>query len=104
VLLHQPEDRRIHRYFIAGRYRGVKTRLARKQLKEDALRAELLRYEERRQQDETRLEQMMLYAQTMSCRWRTLLTYFERDESDPDFSCQTCDACSAAQDAANSAA
>ena len=48
VLLHQPEDRRIHRYFIAGRYRGVKTRLARKGLEDDALRAELARYEERR--------------------------------------------------------
>jgi ATP-dependent DNA helicase RecQ len=93
VLLHQPEDRRIHRYFIAGRYRGVKTRLERKQLPDDKLRAELARYEERRQQDETRLEQMMLYAQSMRCRWGTLLSYFDRGDIDAELRCGTCDVC-----------
>src|SRR5581483_5531138 len=51
VLLFQAADRRIHRYFIAGQYRGAKTRLPRKQLTDEALRAELARYEERRRQD-----------------------------------------------------
>ncbi len=92
VLFYQAADRRIHRYFIAGRYRGVKTRLSRKGLDEEQLRAELARYEERRRQDELKLEQMVLYGQSTTCRWNTLLTYFE-EATDADFRCGTCDAC-----------
>ena len=92
VLFYQAADRRIHRYFIAGRYRGVKTRLSRKGLDEAQLRAELARYEERRQQDELKLEQMVLYGQSTTCRWNTLLTYFE-EATDADFRCGACDAC-----------
>jgi ATP-dependent DNA helicase RecQ len=95
VLLHCSDDRRIHRYFIAGRYRGVKTRLARKGLADDALQAELARYELRRQHDETRLERMALYGQTASCRWQMLLDYFDAagDQTGAAFRCGTCDIC-----------
>src|SRR5581483_3886958 len=32
ILFYRPEDRRVHRYFIGGRHRGVRSRLARKGL------------------------------------------------------------------------
>jgi len=95
VLFLQPEDQRIHRYFIAGRYRGVKTRLRRKGITGDALASELARYDQRRRSDEAKLEQMMLYGQTVSCRWRTLLEYFDADSiaSDVGLRCENCDRC-----------
>jgi hypothetical protein len=69
VLLFNAADRRIHRYFIA---RG-----------DDARRAI----------NEEKLERMMVYAQSASCRWRALLEYFEEPDLDPEFRCGTCDAC-----------
>jgi ATP-dependent DNA helicase RecQ len=95
LLFLQSEDRRIHRYFIGRRYSGVKTRLRRKGLHDEALNAELRRHEERRRQDETRLEQMVLYGQSTTCRWKILLDYFEPVAARPDMNgcCGTCDAC-----------
>lgn len=93
VLLFRLEDRRIHRYFIGGRYRGIKTRLERKEMdageRDDQLRA----YEKRRSNDEEKLERMMLYGQSAICRWRMLLDYFEDADADADFRCGTCDNC-----------
>jgi len=97
ILLYQAADRRIHRYFIGGRYRGVKTRLARKGLDGDALNKELARYEERRKRDELKLEQMILYGQSVSCRWKTLLDYFDEAAADPQFTCGACDVCAIQQ-------
>ncbi|MCU1382050.1 MAG: ATP-dependent helicase RecQ [Acidobacteria bacterium] len=97
ILLYQAADRRIHRYFIAGRYRGVKTRLARKGIDADRLERELARYEERRRHDELKLEQMILYGQSMTCRWRALLEYFDEGAADPAFSCGACDVCAVPQ-------
>jgi len=95
VLFHQAEDRRIHRYFIGSRYSGVKTRLRRKGLSDAALAAELSRYDERRQHDEAKLEQMMIYGQSESCRWQMVLKYFEADAPEVDLSagCGACDVC-----------
>jgi ATP-dependent DNA helicase RecQ len=94
VLFHQIEDRRIHRYFIAARYRGLHTRLRRKALGEPALQAESARHEARRSRDETKLEQMVLYGQAMSCRWRTVLEYFESTLAGVhQESCGSCDVC-----------
>jgi hypothetical protein len=65
------------------------------------LAAELARYEERRRCDETKLEQMILYGTTVaSCRWNTLLDYFESGAGDADtvFRCGTCDACMRSND------
>jgi ATP-dependent DNA helicase RecQ len=95
VLFHQAEDRRIHRYFIGARYSGVKTRLRRKGLDAAALDAELARYEERRNHDETKLEQMMVYGQSESCRWQAILNYFEADAPEVALSagCGACDVC-----------
>jgi ATP-dependent DNA helicase RecQ len=97
ILLYQAADRRIHRYFIGGKYRGVKTRLARKGLDEDALQHELARYEDRRKSDERKLEQMILYGQSVSCRWKTLLDYFDEAAADPEFACGACDVCAMPQ-------
>jgi len=86
------KDRRTHRYFIAGRYRGVRTRLERKGLDPDTLAARVHDYDRRRQRDEEKLERMILYAQSPSCRWRAILEYFGEDLA-PDFKCRSCDAC-----------
>ena len=69
VLLFNAADRRIHRYFNA---RGP---------------------EERRAINDEKLERMMAYAQSASCRWRALLDYFEEPDLDREFRCGTCDAC-----------
>jgi ATP-dependent DNA helicase RecQ len=92
ILFFRLEDRRIHRYFIGGRYRGVKTRLARRDMDPAERDAQLRAYEERRSVDEAKLERMMLYGQSATCRWRTLLEYFG-DEIEPGFQCGTCDNC-----------
>jgi ATP-dependent DNA helicase RecQ len=97
ILLFQAADRRIHRYFIAGKYRGVKTRLARKGLDEKTLQQELARYDERRKNDELKLEQMILYGQSVSCRWKALLDYFGESVTDPAFACAGCDVCGSAR-------
>jgi ATP-dependent DNA helicase RecQ len=93
ALLFSVRDRQTHRYFIGGRYRGVRTRLARKGLDADALERQLREHEERRRTDEEKLERMMLYGQSPSCRWRSLLHYFQVDTAEADFSCSTCDTC-----------
>jgi len=94
ILFYQPEDRRIHRYFIAARSRGVKTRLRRSGVEGDALSGELARLEERRQRDERRLEQMIIYAQSVVCRWHMLLEYFEAGAAGHEgYRCNACDVC-----------
>ena len=93
ALLFQLEDRRIHRYFIGGKYRGVKTRLARADLDEATRDARMREYEAPRAKDEEKLERMMLYGQSPGCRWRILLEYFGEEGVEPDFRCGTCDNC-----------
>ena len=93
VLLFRLEDRRIHRYFIGGRYRGIKTRLERKEMESGERDEQLRAYEKRRSNDEEKLERIMLYGQSAICRWRTLLDYFEDADADPDFRCGSCDNC-----------
>ena len=93
VLLFRLEDRRIHRYFIGGRYRGIKTRLERKEMEPGDRDEQLRAYEKRRSNDEEKLERTMLYGQSAVCRWRTLLDYFEDADADPDFRCGSCDNC-----------
>jgi ATP-dependent DNA helicase RecQ len=93
ILLFRLEDRRVHRYFIGGRHRGVQTRLSRKHLDAAELEGRLREDEIRRQADEEALEQMMLYAQSPECRWKFLLAHFEPAEDVSAFRCETCDNC-----------
>jgi ATP-dependent DNA helicase RecQ len=93
TVLFNVKDRRTHRYFIGGRYRGVRTRLARKGLDASELERQLREHEERRRNDEDKLERMILYAQSPDCRWRYLLEYFHVPDVEHDFHCGTCDAC-----------
>jgi ATP-dependent DNA helicase RecQ len=95
ILFFQLEDRRIHRFFIGSKHSGVKTRLARRDMDSAEREAQLREYARRRQHDEEKLEQMMLYGQSAGCRWRTLLTYFQAEEvtENPEFRCGTCDNC-----------
>jgi ATP-dependent DNA helicase RecQ len=76
VLLFNAADRRTHRYFIAARFRRLKSE----------------ERENRRRAEEEKLEQMVLYGQHPTCRWRLLLEYFH-DPVDRDFRCGTCDVC-----------
>ena len=93
TLLFSEKDRRTHRYFIAGRYRGVRTRLARKGLDPDAFARQLQAHEARRHRDEDKLERMIGYAHSPACRWRYLLEYFHDAGAGAEFRCGTCDAC-----------
>jgi ATP-dependent DNA helicase RecQ len=93
TLLFNIQDRRTHKYFIGGQYRGARKRLERQGLSGTALAAELQRVEEKRQNDETNLERMIAYGQTALCRWRTLLDYFKEEGADAAFRCGRCDRC-----------
>ena len=93
VLFYRLEDRRVHRYFIGGRHRGVRTRLAKKGLAAAEMQSRLNEDSQRRERDETKLEQMMLYAQSAGCRWTYLLDYFETEESLGAQACGACDNC-----------
>jgi ATP-dependent DNA helicase RecQ len=93
ILLFNIADRRTHKYFIGGRLRGAKTRLAKKGLSEAAIAEEMTRLEERRRNDETNLERMIAYGQTALCRWRALLDYFKAEGVEAEFRCGTCDSC-----------
>jgi ATP-dependent DNA helicase RecQ len=55
-------------------------------------------YTERQQSDQRKLQQMELYAQVVSCRWKYLLDYFEPGSLDQAFACGVCDVCSTPTD------
>ncbi len=93
ALLFSAADRRTHRYFIAARFRGAQTRLDRRQLDDSIRQTKLQEQSERRRSDEEKLERIVLYGQTISCRWRTLLQYFHEPDIDDAFRCGTCDVC-----------
>jgi ATP-dependent DNA helicase RecQ len=93
ILLFNISDRRTHKYFIGGRLRGAKTRLAKKGLSEAEIAEEIKRLEERRDNDETNLERMIAYGQTALCRWRALLDYFKAEGVEAEFRCGACDSC-----------
>jgi ATP-dependent DNA helicase RecQ len=93
VLLFNAADRRTHRYFIAKSFAAARSRLAQKGLGAGELAKRLRAQEQRQQRNEDKLEQMIAYAQTASCRWRALLEYFEEPDLAADFRCGMCDAC-----------
>jgi ATP-dependent DNA helicase RecQ len=93
TLLFNIQDRRTHKYFIGGQYRGAKKRIEQKDLGAEALAAELQRLEDKRQNDEENLERMIAYGQTALCRWRTLLDYFDEEGVEAEFKCGRCDSC-----------
>ena len=73
VLFYQFEDRRTQLGFVKWR-----------RIKSDADRA-------RQERDLAKLERMMQYAQSMTCRWKQLVDYFQEDT---DWSeCGVCDVC-----------
>jgi ATP-dependent DNA helicase RecQ len=92
VLLFSSADQRTHRFFIASRFRGLRTRLERKGLEPAALGAEVLEHEKRRRSDEGKLQRMIAYGQSPQCRWKYVLEYFE-EPVDAEFHCGVCDAC-----------
>jgi ATP-dependent DNA helicase RecQ len=93
ILLFNSNDRRTHKYFIGGSFRGARTRLQKKGLGEAEMAAALERLEAKRHNDETNLERMIAYGQTALCRWRTLLDYFKAEGVEAEFRCGTCDSC-----------
>jgi hypothetical protein len=99
VLLFDIADRRTHRYFIGGRYRGARRRVLQKAGAVDPAQlggehaSQLQAIEDRRKADDTNLERMIAYGQTALCRWRALLDHFNADGVAADFRCGTCDTC-----------
>ena len=93
ILLFNIQDRRTHKYFIGGRFRGARTRLQEKRLAAAAMAEELRRLDEKRESDETNLERMIAYGQTALCRWRSLLDYFKAEGVAAEFRCGICDTC-----------
>ena len=93
ILLFNIQDRRTHKYFIGGSFRGARSRLQKKNLPEAAFAEELQRLEAKRQSDEDNLERMIAYGQTALCRWRTLLDYFKAEGVEAEFRCGSCDSC-----------
>ena len=93
ILLFNIQDRRTHKYFIGGRFRGARTRLQEKRLAAAVMAEELRRLDEKRATDETNLERMIGYGQTALCRWRSLLDYFKAEGVAAEFRCGTCDTC-----------
>ena len=93
TLLFNIQDRRTHKYFIGGLFRGGRKRLEQRGLDESSFNAELQRLEEKRQNDESTLERMIAYGQTALCRWRTLLDYFKEEGVAAEFRCGRCDRC-----------
>jgi len=93
VLLFNTADRRTHRYLIAKSFSGARTWLLRRQLSEADAAKRLRNLEARKIANEGKLERMIAYGQSLRCRWRTLLEYFEDPECGPDFRCGICDAC-----------
>jgi ATP-dependent DNA helicase RecQ len=57
------------------------------------LQALLRRYVDKSEQDQARLEQMVSYAQTGACRWRTLLEAFDEPLPFKGERCLNCDNC-----------
>jgi ATP-dependent DNA helicase RecQ len=76
---------------IVRENRGARFRLLRRGLTPDALEEIAAEYGTRGEADRTRLERMMMYAQTPSCRWKVLLDYFAV-ETDWE-KCGQCDNC-----------
>ena len=58
------------------------------------LSADLSSYEERRSMDQAKLDTMVRYCQTASCRTRHILEYFG-EKTEADWRCASCDACAA---------
>ena len=71
--------------------RGTRFRLIGDNLTDEALHGMAEEYEERADNDRARLEQMMLYGQIGSCRWKFMLDYFG-EEVEWDH-CGHCDNC-----------
>jgi ATP-dependent DNA helicase RecQ len=71
--------------------RGARFRLSGGETDGEALEAIAREYREKAESDRHKLEQMMLYGQVGSCRWKFLLDYFG-DEADWDH-CGNCDNC-----------
>ena len=93
TLLFNIQDRRTHKYFMGGAYRGARKRIEQEELDEAARAAELQRIDDKRENDEANLERMIAYGQTALCRWRTLLDYFKEEGVPAEFRCGRCDRC-----------
>jgi ATP-dependent DNA helicase RecQ len=93
ILLFNIADRRTHKYFIGGSFRGARARLLKKGLSDAAMAEDLKRLEDKRDNDESNLERMIAYGQTALCRWRALLDYFKAEGVEAEFRCGACDSC-----------
>jgi ATP-dependent DNA helicase RecQ len=71
--------------------RSAGLKLKGRSLTEGDFQALAREYDERRERDQRKLEQMVMFAQTARCRWGVLLEYFGEDTSADG--CGHCDVC-----------
>jgi ATP-dependent DNA helicase RecQ len=79
---------------IVRREQRNRYRLLLPDLTSDQLARAGVSYRERRERDQLKLQQMLDYAESVECRWRTLLDYFGSEELDGN-RCGHCDRCAA---------
>jgi ATP-dependent DNA helicase RecQ len=84
----------LKRHGLVREHRGAKWERLGTRLTQVDLSADLHSYEERRAMDQAKLEAMVRYCQTLSCRARFILEYFG-EEVEPDWRCEHCDTCDA---------
>jgi ATP-dependent DNA helicase RecQ len=88
VVLEMLKDRK-----LVTTHRGTRFRRTGTAADPAALEQAAALYVERQEADQRKLEQMELYAQVMTCRWKYLLDYFEPESTDASYECGTCDVC-----------
>jgi ATP-dependent DNA helicase RecQ len=89
VILSAMKDMKLVRELRGAKFKLLKTGLSGEELERLAGQ-----YEEKSGKDRRKLEQMMLYAQSGSCRWKVLLEYFGDESREPGGEqCGVCDNC-----------
>ena len=84
----------LKRHGLVREHRGGKWQRLRGNLTDCDLSHDLTDYEERRANDQKKLQTMIDFCQTMDCRTKFILEHFGEEVS-PDWSCNNCDACDA---------
>lgn len=84
----------LKRHGLVREHRGGKWQRLRGNLTQCDLSHDLTDYEERRANDQKKLQTMIDFCQTMDCRTKFILEHFGEEVS-PEWACNNCDACDA---------
>lgn len=72
---------------------GTRYTLVKRNLDRDQIAREGLAYRERAERDRAKLQSLVEYAECRSCRWRSVLKYFDEASELPSMRCGHCDRC-----------